>query len=174
MITRWMLNGAALAAMVLAGLSTAALADRGGSDRMGMDGPFPLFDFAKIDANQDGKIMRDELEAFRVARLTEADTDKDGKLSPAELKAQVMQRAAERADDMVARMIKRLDSDGDGMISGAEMAAGPAPRDMFDRIDRDGDGAISQAEAEAARKFMARRMGRHHGQGGPEDGGQVE
>ena len=174
MNTRWMLNGAALAAVVLASLSTAAMADRGSVDRMGMDGPFPLFDFARVDADKDGKVTRAELAAFRAARLTEVDTDKDGKLSPAELKAQAMQRAAERADDMVARMVKRLDSDGDGMISTAEMAAGPAPKDLCDRIDRDGDGAISQAEAEAARKFIARHIGRRHGQGGPEDGGQVE
>jgi Ca2+-binding EF-hand superfamily protein len=167
MKTKLMLNGAALVALVLAGLSTAALADRG--DRMGMggDGPFPLSDFAAIDADKDGKITKPELEAFRAARVGAADADKDGKLSPAELKAQAMERASARADEMVARMIERHDSDGDGLISVAEMAAGPSPLDIFDRIDRDKDGAISQAEAEAARQHMAQRMGRHHGHGGP-------
>ena len=121
---KWMLSGAALAAVVLAGLSTAVLADWGG-DRMGFEGPIPRFDFAAIDADQDGKVTRAELDAWRTARLTEADTDKDGKLSPAELKAQVMARVAERADDMAARMVTRMDRDGDGLIAAAERAGVP-------------------------------------------------
>jgi hypothetical protein len=175
MKTKLMLNGAALVAVVLAGLSTAAMADRGDrGDPTGFEGlgPFPLLDFAAIDADKDGKITKAELEAHRAARVAAVDADKDGKLSATELKAQAMERAAARADEMVARMIERHDSDGDGLISAAEMAAGPAPGDIFDRIDRDGDGAISMAEAEAARDHMARRMGRHHGRGGPDEGPQ--
>ena len=42
--------------------------------------------------------------------------------------------------------------------------------DMFDRIDR--DGAISVEEAEAARKHMAGRKGKHRGHGGDGEGPQ--
>ena len=169
MNTKPMLNGAALVAVMLAGLSTAAMADRGDQgDPPGFGGPVPLLDFAAIDADKDGRITKAEVEAFRAARVAAADADKDGKLSPVELKAQMMARAGARADEMIARMVERHDSDGDGLISAAELAAGPAPMDIFDRIDRDKDGAISAAEAAAARKFMARRMDKHHGHGGPE------
>jgi Ca2+-binding EF-hand superfamily protein len=162
-----MLTGLTLGTLVAATLATAALAERGGGGPMGLghDGPFGAFDFAAIDSDGDGKITRDELAAHRAARLAAMDTDKDGKLSEAELRAHVMERAGERAEAMAARMIERLDSDGDGLVSAEEMAAGPARLDIFDRIDRDGDGAISEAEAEAARKHMARRMGHHHGRG---------
>jgi Ca2+-binding EF-hand superfamily protein len=166
------MNGAALAAMVLAGLSTAAMADRGDRAGRGDGGPFALFDFATVDADKDGKITRAEIEAHRAGRVAAVDSDNDGKLSAAELKAQAMERAGLRADRMVARMIERHDSDGDGLISAAELAAGPMPVDMFDRVDRDGDGAISVEEAEAARKHMAKRMGKHRGHGGPGDDGQ--
>ena len=83
-----------------------------------------------------------------------------------------MEQAGARADEIVARMIERHDSDGDGLISVAEMAAGPMPLTVFDRIDSDKDGAISADEAEAARKHMAERMGKHRGHDhddGPQD-----
>lgn len=172
MNTKRMWGGAALGAVLLAGLTTVALADRGDTMGFGGDGAFLRFDFAAIDADRDGKITRAELEAHRTARVAAVDADKDGKLSAAELKAQAMERAGTRADEMAARMIERHDSDGDGLISAAELAAGPAPMDIFDRIDADKDGAISADEAEAARKFMARRMGRHHDRGGAEKGPQ--
>ena len=171
MNTKRMLNGTALVAVVLAGLTAAALADRGARIGFGGDGAMLFFDFAAIDADMDGKITRAEVEAHRAARVAAFEADGDGKLSPAELKAQAMERAGARADDMVARMVARHDSDGDGLISAAELAAGPSQMEMFDRIDRDGDGAISVEEAEAARKHMAGRKGKHRGHGGdgPQD-----
>ena len=175
MHTKLIWGGAALGAVMLAGLTTMALADRGDrGDLMGIggDGPFPMLDFAAIDADRDGKITKTELATHRAARVAAVDADKDGKLSVAELKAQAMERAGARADDMVARMIERHASDGDGLISVAEMAAGPSPLTVFDRIDSDKDGAISADEAEAARKHMAKRMGRHRGhdhEDGPQD-----
>ncbi len=167
MTTKQMMGSAALVALMLGGLTTVAMADRMGR---GAEGPFPLMDFAAIDADKDGKITKAEVEAHRAARVVALDADKDGKLSAAELKAQAMERAGARADDMVARMIERHDTDGDGLISVAEMAAGPSPLSVFDRIDSDKDGAISVEEAEAARKHMAKRMGKHRGHGGPDDG----
>jgi len=169
MKTKLMMGGAALVAVMLTGLTTMAMADRMGR---GGDGPFPMPDFAAIDADKDGKITKAEVEAHRAARVAAADADKDGKLSAAELKAQATERAGSRADDMVAKMIERRDSDGDGLISVAEMAAGPSPLAVFDRVDSDKDGAISAEEAEAARQHMAKRMGKHHGHGGPDEGSQ--
>jgi EF hand len=169
MNTRMTLSALALVTVAVAAVSTAAMADRGGPE--GMGGPAPFLDFGTVDADKDGKITKAEIEAFRTARAAAIDADKDGKLSATELKAQAMERAGERADEMVARMIERHDSDADGMLSAAELAAGPSPVPMFDRIDADGDGAITEAEAEAARKHIAKRMGRHHGRGGDHEAG---
>lgn len=49
----------------------------------------------------------------------------------------------------------RMDADGDGVVTRAEMRT--ARRAVFDRIDRDGDGALSPAEIVAARE-RARRL----------------
>ncbi|MGQ0565529.1 MAG: EF-hand domain-containing protein [Gemmobacter sp.] len=170
MNVKQMMGSAALVAVTLAGLTTMAMAERG--ERMGRDGAglFPMFDFAAIDADGDGQVTRAEVEAHRAARVAAVDADKDGKLSAAEIKARAMERAAAQADAIAARMIERHDSDGDGLISVAELEAGPKPIDIFDRIDGDKDGAISAEEAEAARKQMTRRMGRHRDHGGPDEG----
>ena len=162
-----MIGSGALLAVVVSGRTGVAMADRMGK---GAEGPFPRFDFSAIDANKDGKITRQEIAAERTARVALVDTDKDGKLSAPELKAQALARAGSRADELVARMIARHDSDGDGLISLAEMAAGPSSMPFFDRIDSDKDGAISVDEVGAARKLMARYKGARHGQGGPDDG----
>lgn len=47
------------------------------------------------------------------------------------------ERAQTRAADLVARM----DEDGDGLLSAAEMLMGPGPERMLDRMDSDGDDA---------------------------------
>jgi hypothetical protein len=85
-----------------------------------------------------------------------------------------------RSDNFANRMIANLDSDGDGALSVAEMAAGNGrSTKMFDRVDSDDDGAISQAEADAAQAKMAEHRGGsggHHGgkggHGGGHDGGK--
>lgn len=128
-------------------------------------GPGPMFDFATLDANKDGKITKDELAAAKTARFTAADTNKDGKLSAEEMTAARDAMIAKRKADRMAEMIKRFDKDGDGMISEAEMPIPPNGDKMFDRVDTDKDGAISQAEADAAMQKMQERMAEHGGKG---------
>jgi hypothetical protein len=50
------------------------------------------------------------------------------------------ERAQTRATDLVARM----DEDGDGLLSAAEMLMGPGPERMLDRMDSDGDYAMTR------------------------------
>lgn len=165
------LSAIALATVLGAAVTTAAFAERGshGPDGMGMMGPGPMFDFAEIDANGDGKITKEELAAHRAARAAALDADKDGKISAAELQAQIEARMSARAADMAARMIEMRDTDGDGLLSAAELAEPPMGTmgdRMFDRADADDDGAITEDEVEAARERMAERMeGRGHGMG---------
>ena len=85
--------------------------------------------------------------------------NKDGLMSADELAAMQLAEMTERAHAMAAKMITRMDSDGDGLLSAAEMAVRPGPARFFDRIDTDGDGAISREEADAAADKMADRRG---------------
>ena len=168
MRSRTMHNGTALVAVVLACLSTAATAEKGGTSAK--DGPYPLFDFARIDADGDGLVTKAEVEAFRAAQATKIDTDGNGKLDAAELQAEMLQRAGERAEKIAAHVIKERDSDGDGTLSVAEMAAGPQRSNLFDRVDQNADGAISRDELDAAKARMAVRLGeaggKHRGRHG--------
>jgi hypothetical protein len=161
---------AALAAAMALGATGFALAERGDHARMGMEGRGPMagLDFAALDADGDGKITKEEMQAPRAARLAALDADGDGKISLEELKADHLRQATERADQRAQRMMAAMDADGDGMLTAAELLAGPGPGMMFDRVDTDGDGAISKAEADAIRDRMADRMarrGEHRGHG---------
>ncbi len=157
MITRMMLTGLTVAVL---GLSTAAMAQDGPEM-----GPMPLFDFAAMDADKDGKITQSELTAFRTAKATAADTNADGKLDQSELVAMQVAMMTDHATDRAARMIDHLDTDGDAALSIAEMAAKPMHARLFDRIDADRDGAITEVEVDAARAKMAERMASHGGRG---------
>ena len=166
------LTAATLAALVAATLTTAIpAAARGPGEGQGMmeggmmgAGPFAIPDFDTIDADKDGLITAAELGAHRAAAVAGTDANSDGKLSVEELAAQDLKMMSERASSRAARLIETLDTDGDSLLSAAEMAARPMPARMFDQIDTDGDNAISKAEAEAARTRMAERMegGRGH------------
>lgn len=170
MTKRTILGTAAVATVLAATLSTAALADRGGPGRMGDamgDGPggFALMQFDVIDADKDGKITEAELDAHRAAQVAALDANGDGKVDAAELKARQMARAEERATEAASRMIARMDTDGDGLLSAAELVMPAPPARLFDRLDADNDGAVSRAEVEAAQARMAERMGEGRGEG---------
>lgn len=165
------LGSLALATLMAALLSTAALAERGG---MGPMGAMPMMDFDQLDADKDGKLTEAEIKAAMTARLTEADTDKDGKLSPEELIALREKMAAERKMARARAMIERHDTDKDGFVSITEMeAAGPDTGRMFDRVDADDDGAISKEEMQAMRDRIAERRKDKgdHGRKGQHGGG---
>ena len=148
--------------------ASAALADRGmGKGGMRGEGPGMMqeFDFAAVDANKDGKITPEEIEAWRAADVKAADTDGDGFLSADELTAMHVKRATDRAGAMATEMMSRLDADNDGKLSAAEMAVRPAPAGLFDRLDSDNDGALSQEELDAGKGRMADGHGGQRGKG---------
>jgi len=100
--------------------------------------------FEEVDANGDGKITQDEMQARAVARFGEADMDGDGAISRDEMLASAMVRSEKRVD----RMMRRMDTDGDGKVSKAEMQKmrGKRMGRMIERMDTDGDGVLSEEE----------------------------
>lgn len=145
--------------------------------------PHGGFDFAALDADKDGKVTKAEVEAFRAAKVKAMDANADGKISADELAAPRIAAATDRIKARSAEMVTKLDSDGDGMLTAAEMAVRPGPEMLFERIDANGDGAVTQEEVDAAQKAMHEKHGKGHGKhgkhrppmmeddmGGPDDG----
>lgn len=89
--------------------------------------------FAKVDANHDGVLSKDELERALDARL-----------------AKVRQRVQKRVDTRFAK----ADKNQDGLISRDEW---PGQAGRFDRLDTNHDGALSKDEIRAG---LGRRVGR--------------
>ncbi len=130
--------------------------------------------FEELDANGDGQVTMEEMEAFGQARgqehFTSVDTNGDGNLSKEELMAQGNARAERHAD----RMIKRLDANEDGLLSQAELEEGARKgrggdrmEKMFEHADADADGMISEEEFDAMKGKHGKR-GKHgkHGNKG--------
>lgn len=94
----------------------------------------------RFDANNDGKIGKDEVTSARTSALATYDTDKDGKLSLAEFKP----LWAEYAEQRMVRGFQRLDADGDAAVTADELTK--ATDRLFARLDRNDDGAIDKSD----------------------------
>ncbi len=129
--------------------------------------------FERLDANADGFVTAEEMEAVRLARFNERDADKDGFLSLEELQARPMKRLgggnrqpdADEMADRSQRMLRYLDENGDGKVAFDEMPSHGAGR-MIARFDSDEDGKVSKAEFDEAREqFRMGHKGERHGEG---------
>ncbi len=128
-------------------------------------GPGPM-DFATLDADGNGEITLEDLDAARDNRFADMDTNGDGQVSEAEFIAHAKARAGERASEMFAR----LDADGDGSLSRdvleAREGGGRMAARMIERADTDGSGGVSAEEFEAIKERMAERRGGKMGKRG--------
>ena len=112
-------------------------------------------DFARMDANRDGKVTKAEIEATQRAKamreimarnqqvFRELDKDHNGQLSPAEFAQFHAQPPAANG----APMLKQFDSNHDGAIGQIEFRAGTLAN--FDRLDVDKDGVVTASEMKA-------------------------
>jgi Ca2+-binding EF-hand superfamily protein len=163
--------GAALAALLAttAGVTlaqtaaeTAPPAPEAAAPADDMPGRGPMAMFAEMDANGDGSVTVEEVDAFRTARFAALDADGNGTVSRQEFMDQAAARAAERA----GTMFDRLDADGDGTLTRdvieARRGPGPDAEMLIERFDTDGDGAVSEEEIAVVQERM---MERHEGRG---------
>lgn len=165
-----LLKAGALALMIPAAFAAPAFAQD--ADRQGP----PRMVFAELDADSNGTLTLEEMQAAGSNRFETADTDGNGSLSRDELLVQGEARAEQRVD----RLLERADADGDGELTQAEMeeardgrrgegrrgGRGPNAEHLFERMDADSDGSVTQAEFDDAVAHMLERAGRRHGDRG--------
>tara|TARA_R110002072_G_scaffold57017_1_gene146943 strand:+ start:70 stop:600 length:531 start_codon:yes stop_codon:yes gene_type:complete len=113
--------------------------DEYGRGRQGDSGMMRQF-FAQVDADGNGSVTQEEVDAFRTAQVRSADSNGDGALNIQEF--DTIYRAFTRSRMVDA--FQNLDEDGDGVISSEEMDAryGAAVK----RMDRNGDGVLTIEE----------------------------
>lgn len=163
-----------LMAALLAGMTATAVAadddGRRGHGGKGMMGPMIIgsgltMEFSTLDADGNGELTLEELQAAPAAKFAATDTNGDGALDADELKAEAMASAEARIDQGIARMIERFDENGDGKLQADEMPEpgkgrrNPAER-LFKHMDADGDGVVTEEEFEAAKAKLADRGGK--------------
>ena len=124
---------------------------------------------ADIDANKDGALSQDEINASIAARMNEFDANRDNQLSLSEFQA----LWAEITKPISVRTFQFLDPNGDAEVSKQELD------DRFGtivaRFDRNDDGMLSPADRSS--RYFGWRHGRgHHGYGRDDDsdGGSEE
>ncbi|OUM07088.1 calcium-binding protein [Pseudomonas syringae] len=124
---------------------------------------------AKLDADGDGSISKDELssalssdskEGITVSlskAFSDLDSNDDDSLDTDELAAMTPPPPLQPATDVADELLDSLDSDGDGAISSAELSAGltsagssASSSEVFDTLDTNKDGTVSLDELTAS------------------------
>lgn len=139
---------AAIGGALALGVTGGAVAGKG-KDENGRHGGHMGMMFEMIDADGDGKVTREEVDAFHEGQLEKFDTDGNGSLNADEYVAMM----EDFRRQMMLKSFERKDENGDGMLDKAEM--GDRMDGMFERMDRNDDGVIEKDEM--------RKRGGHHG-----------
>lgn len=125
--------------------------DRGGrrgGHRFGKGGGFggPGMMFELFDTDKDGKVTRAEFDDVRGQLFASADTDASGSFGLEDFSNIWMTIN----DQRVVRRFQKLDSNGDLAISAEENAARTS--DLVKRLDRNGDGVVTKADMKRGKK----------------------
>src|SRR5690606_27882965 len=102
--------------------------------------------FEKLDVDGDGQITQAEFQNAAAERITAADSDGDGAVTPEEMKQHMKSKHAEHK----AAFMAKLDANGDGELSREE--ASRMPEEKFTKLDTDGNGSLSEAELAAGKR----------------------
>jgi len=115
--------------------------------------------FDKLDANHDGVVSKDEFLAEAAAKFAQFDTAGDGKVTAAEIEAapKTQDRSVRTAD----RFIKRMDTNGDGLVTQDEFVA--AAKARFAKLDKNADGYLDADEMKNGRHWAGMNHGPGHG-----------
>lgn len=102
--------------------------------------------FTKMDANADGKVSADEHAAFSEAKFTEIDADGDKRITVTEMTSffTAKGKTVEPGEATPADKIKKLDKNGDGILTFGENKSGS--KAMFKKFDADRDGFLTKDE----------------------------
>jgi len=155
------------AAAGLAALGAAGLAMAQGDDDGARRGRFDLF---QADSNSDGVLTRAEFDANRQSHFARLDADNNGQLTREEMRAGRPARGeGHRGHRGQGRGFGNVDANNDGNITREEFLAGPIAR--FERMDANRDGVISaderpqrQARERGERRERVRRDADNNGQ----------
>ncbi len=112
--------------------------------------------FQWFDADDDGRIAREEFDALvpTLAGRTETSEENTGPTAglPPRLREELAERLRAGGD---GALFRQLDQDGNGVLTRAEVPE--RFRAVFDRIDADGDGRMTREEWDAARAVLNRK-----------------
>jgi Ca2+-binding EF-hand superfamily protein len=103
--------------------------------------------FDRLDTNHDGFVSLDEYVAGASTEFAKLDPQNTGKVTAQQLASSP--RALERDNAVAQHIVKKLDTNGDGVVSLDEYLA--AAKTRFTRLDKNGDGFITADEAPAHR-----------------------
>jgi Ca2+-binding EF-hand superfamily protein len=114
--------------------------------------------FNAMDANADGKMSPDEHAAGAKKMFETMDANKDGTVTSGEMETareKVAGQKSTKASMSSAEKIKVIDTNGDGVLTAEEHAAGS--KRMFDKMDTDRDGFLSKEELAAGHEKMLQK-----------------
>lgn len=156
--------GLALAATAVAGAAYAQHAGKGASVTRAEAQTRAEQQFARLDANRDGKLDQTDRTARRAAMFDRIDADHNGQISRAEFDAHHaggpgMHRAHRGGRGMGAGAGPMAEARKDGAVTQAEFTSAALQR--FDRADANKDGTVTAEERRAARKSQRQSMRAH-------------
>lgn len=103
---------------------------------------FAQAEFARLDANGDGVVTLAEFTAAAKNRFAALDTQGSGKLTARQIAASPATR--QRDLKFSQMLVRKLDTNGDGVVSLDEYLAGARAR--FARLDKNGDGYLDASD----------------------------
>lgn len=161
------------AATCLLAISCDVLAQgRGGQGRGRQRGFDASRMLERFDANDDGKLTKEEVTSSRLwQRIVAADKDEDGVITEEEMSSLSSGRGGRsRGGDATWKFFaEKYDVDKDGKVTAAEYTRS---KTTFARLDRDKDGVLSKQDWAGASEDRSRGGGRNRGSktSAPEEG----